>query len=289
MPTNELTIKITHHIDDNILTEMNRRIFLKKTAITAGTLYAFPAFSFNNFLYKEDFPVLDLHVHRTKEFTIEKILEIGEKRNVKFGVVEHPAPWALKDDNDLRNYIEDLKKYPVYIGLQPTYPGWSKHYSAELLAQVDYILMDPQMVPKGNGNTWNIWEYDTYIEDTDDFMKRYMDYSLEILHNEPINIFAWPLFLPVCIARDYYKLWTEDRMQQLLTAAKQREIAIEINDMSHTPHEEFILKAKAQGLKFTFGSDSRNQNVGRLSYCRQIAKRCDLRKEDFYVPTRVKR
>jgi histidinol phosphatase-like PHP family hydrolase len=146
--------------------------------------------------------------------------------------------------------------------------------------------MDPQMVPMGNGDTWRIWEFDTYIDDTEDFMKRYMDYSMQILANEPMNIFGWPLFLPVCIARDYYKLWTEERMQQIISAVKKRNIAIEINDMSHTPHEEFILKAKAQGVKFAFGSDSRNQNVGRLAYCKQIAKKCNLGAEDFYVPVK---
>ena len=57
--------------------------------------------------------------------------------------------------------------------------------------------------------------------------------------------------------------------------------------MAHTPHEEFILMAKEQGLKFTFGSDARNQNAGRLAYCKAIAKKCKLTKEDFYVPGRI--
>jgi hypothetical protein len=62
------------------------------------------------------------------------------------------------------------------------------------------------------------------------------------------------------------------------------QIAIEINDMAHTPHDKFILMAKAQGLKFTFGSDSRNQNAGRLPYSKAAAKKCNLKKEDFYIP-----
>lgn len=263
---------------------MERKTFLKNAAITAGAVSSFPFLGQAGHPTTEGLSLLDLHVHTTKDFPVEKILEIGKERRVSFGIVDHPAPWALKTDQDLSSYIQHLKKYPVYIGLQPTYPGWSKNYSAELLSQIDYILMDPQMVPQGNGNTWQIWEYDTYIEDTDYFMKRYMDYSLQILNEEPINIFAWPLFLPVCIARDYYKLWTEDRMQALIKAAKKRDIAFEINDMAHTPHEEFILKAKAEGIKFTFGSDSRNQNVGRLSYCKRIAEKCHLTREDFYVP-----
>ncbi len=56
--------------------------------------------------------------------------------------------------------------------------------------------MHPQSIPLGNG----------------EFMEGYMAYSLEILRSEPINTFRWPLFLAVCIARDYYTLWTEDRM-----------------------------------------------------------------------------
>ena len=111
-----------------------------------------------------------------------------------------------------------------------------------------------------------------------------MAYSMEVLNTQPINIFGWPLFLPVCIARDYYSLWTQERMQQILTAAKKRNIAIEINDMAHTPHEAFIHMAKDQGLKFTFGSDSRNQNAGRLAYCKAVAKKCNLTKDDFYIP-----
>jgi histidinol phosphatase-like PHP family hydrolase len=240
------------------------------------------SFSQNSSEY--DFPLTDLHVHTTSGFTIDTIMDIGKQTGVNFGIVEHPVSWALKDDRDLENYISKLRKYPVYIGLQPTYLGWSKNYSKELLDQVDYILMDPQMVPQGNGKTWQIWEFDTYIDDTEDFMKRYMDYALEVLTTQPVDIFAWPLFLPVCIARDYYELWTEERMDQIITAAKKRNIAIEINDMAHTPHEAFILKAKQAGLKFAFGSDSRNYNVGKLTFCKRIAQKCGLTADDFYVP-----
>ena len=265
---------------------MNRRAFIKNSAFTSGMIYCSPLIGNSLKSVSEEFQFLDLHVHTTNEFTIERILEIGEKRNVSFGIVAHPVSWGLKDDNDLEKYIQTLRKYPVYIGLQPTYLGWRKNYSSDLLSEIDYILMDPQMVPQGNGETWRIWEFDTYVEDTEDFMKRYMDYSLEVLNNESINIFAWPLFLPVCIARDYYKLWTQEMMQQLINAAKIHNVAFEINDMSHTPHEDFILKAKAAGIKFALGSDSRNENAGRLSYCKKVVEACKLTADDFYVPTK---
>ena len=263
---------------------MERRNFIRNAGLAAGAMAAAPLLSCASPAEMYDYPLLDLHVHMTNQFTIDRIMEISQKKEVKFGIVDHPISWAVKNDEDLKRYIENLRKYPVLIGLQPNYLGWSKNYSSELLAQVDYILMDPQMVPTGKGDSMRIWEFDTYVDDTEDFMKRYMDYSMQILENEPINIFAWPLFLPVCIARDYYTLWTEERMQQIISAAKKRNIAIEINDMSHTPHDKFILKCKEQGLKFTFGSDSRNQNAGRLAYCIDVAKKCGLKAGDFYIP-----
>ena len=73
-------------------------------------------------------------------------------------------------------------------------------------------------------------------------------------------------------------------MTQIISAAKARNIAIEINDMAHTPHDKFIIMAKEHGLKFTFGSDSRNMNVGRLDYCKSVAKKCGLKADDFYKP-----
>jgi histidinol phosphatase-like PHP family hydrolase len=263
---------------------MKRRTFIKQAGLASGMMLVSPLLGDANGPEQYDFPLMDLHVHLTNVYTIERMMGIAKARNVKFGILEHPADWAIKDDAELRRYIAKLRQYPVYIGLQPIDLGWTKRFSPELLSQLDYVLMDPQRVPMGNGETLSIWQFDTYVDDTEEFMKRYMAYSMEVLNTQPINIFGWPLFLPVCIARDYYSLWTQERMQQILTAAKKRNVAIEINDMAHTPHEAFIHMAKDQGLKFTFGSDSRNQNAGRLAYCKAVAKKCNLTKDDFYIP-----
>lgn len=47
--------------------------------------------------------------------------------------------------------------------------------------------------------------------------------------------------------------------------------------------EEFIRRARAAGLKFTFGTDARNQNAGRFAYCLQQARACGLTAADLYV------
>ena len=104
--------------------------------------------------------------------------------------------------------------------------------------------------------------------------------------NDAIKDLLENTFLPVCIQREYHRLWTRRRLEQVVEAAQARNIAIEINDTAHVPHEEFILMAKRAGLKFTFGSDARNHTVGRLDYCQRVARRCRLTERDFFLPRR---
>lgn len=268
---------------------MERRTFIKNTAI-AGSILAVSPISLCTPKHNiSNYPLIDLHVHLTNTFTIQDVLKISKRTGVRFGIVANPG-YGVNDDTSLKRYIDSLLPYPVYIGLQPMSTGWSKSFSMETISQLDYVLMDAQTFPSGNSynETLRIWNFDTYVDDAEKFMEAYMAHIMEVINNnEPLNTFGWPLFLPVCIARDYYSLWTEDRMQQIISALKNKNLNIEINDLAHTPHEKFISMAKEQGLKFTFGSDTRDQKAGRLDYCRHVAEKCNLTAEDFFIPKRI--
>lgn len=268
---------------------MKRRQFIRNTGIASSAMMTSPLWA-NSFKTEgNDLRLVDMHVHTTPRFSIDEIIAIGKQKNIQFGIVEHPGG-DIVDDASLMKYIDNLRQYPVYIGLQPTTLGWSESFSKEALSKLDYVLMDPQTFEMGNsyGDPMRIWSFDTYVDNTEKFMEAYMEHTMKILESsEPLNIFGWPLFLPVCIARDYYSLWTEEKMQKIISAAKKRNIAFEINDLAHTPHEKFINMAKEQGLKFTFGSDTRNEKTGRLDYCKYIAKKCNLKEDDFYRPARI--
>jgi hypothetical protein len=268
---------------------MNRRLFIRDAAVAGSLLAVSPQMIAGGGNEIDAFPLTDLHVHLTNTFGIEQLMDISKKTNVRFGVVVNPG-YGVNNDSTLKNFIDTLLPYPVYIGLQPMSPGWSKAFSPGMISKLDYILMDAQTIPSGNGygETLRIWNFDTYVEDPEKFMDKYMEHILEVINNdEPLTTFGWPLFLPVCIARDYYALWTEGRMNTIISALKKKHLNVEINDLAHTPHEKFILMAKAQGLKFTFGSDTRDQKAGRLDYCKYVARKCNLTKDDFFVPSRA--
>ncbi|HEV2399913.1 MAG TPA: hypothetical protein VGS27_23430 [Candidatus Sulfotelmatobacter sp.] len=237
------------------------------------------------------FQVHDYHVHLSNMLSIEQVLQLAKDRGVHIGILEHPGPgYPINTDADLQRYIERLRPYPVRIGLQPVYPGWSKAFSKPVLDQLDYILMDALTLPKPDGTFLAIWQIDTMIDDAETFMTRYMQFIEQILTTETIDIFGWPTFLPVPIARHYAELWTSQRIDHIIDmcanppkGSRAKKIAIEINELAHVPDEKFIRRAKQAGLKFTFGTDSRNQNAAHFNYCYQMAQKCGLTEGDMFV------
>ncbi len=243
---------------------------------------------------RTSFPLYDLHLHRSSKQSMQDIVDKAGKNGFKcIGVVQNVSPWGIQTDEDLQRYLDEVKDYPCYIGLQPAAPGWSKNLSKDLIAKVDYILMDPQYMPNGNkyGDQMEVWDHNCYVDDPEDFMERNMNWYLKILNNrdEPLDIFGWTLFLPLSIQREYYNLWTWERMEQIIEAARKNNVALEINDLAHTPHAEFILMAKKAGVKFTFGSDTRDHRSFRLDYCKEVATLCNLTEDDFFIPKRKSR
>jgi len=236
---------------------------------------------------KPPFPVADYHVHLSPQLSIEQAINLGKARQVEIGILEHPRPgYKIPTDADLQQYIDGLRPYPVRIGLQPVYAGWSKSFSKSLLDQLDYVLMDALTVPRPEGGWVAIWQIDTMVDDEEEFMARYMKFIEQVLTTEHIDVFGWPTFLPVPIARQYKQLWTHGRIERIIDLAKAGKIAIEINEVAHVPDENFVVAAKRAGLKFTFGTDARNQNAAHFYYCYEIAQKCHLTEADMFVPKR---
>ena len=73
-------------------------------------------------------------------------------------------------------------------------------------------------------------------------------------------------------------------MQKLVDIAVKKDIAIEINEFAKVPKARFIRMAKEAGLKFTFGTDSRDERAGKFEYCLQMVKQCGLTQKHMFTP-----
>ena len=93
--------------------------------------------------------------------------------------------------------------------------------------------------------------------------------------------------MPEQIGAEYDELWTEERMQTVIDAAKKNNIAIEINNRYRIPSAKFITAAKKAGVKFSFGTNNSDKDLGRIEYGVRMVKECGLRWQDFFVPRRA--
>jgi histidinol phosphatase-like PHP family hydrolase len=244
---------------------------------------------------EKTFFLYDLHMRTSANQNVQDMVNKANTSGfVSIGILYNMSPTGIETNDDLQKFINGVKNYPCYMGLKPAAPGWSKNLSKELIDQVDYVLMAPQYMPDGNkyGDRMEVKDFNCYVDDPEDFMKRNVEWYLKILNHEddPLDILGWPLFLPPSIQREYYLLWNQERMEQIIESARKNHVALEINDLAHTPHAEFILMAKKAGVKFTFGSDTAgDQRSFRLDYCKEVATLCNLTEDDFFVPVRKPR
>ncbi len=237
-------------------------------------------------------PRIDLHVHltgsygKTPSLRYEKAAALSGKMDVVFGIAEEIAtPDKDRNNSTVLELMQQVKNYPLYLGLQVNEPGWSSLFSKEAIESVDYIMADALRFPDRDGRIRLLWLPDVVFSDPRDFMERYIEYHLRVF-SEPINIWVNPTFLPESLQQSYDELWTEKRMKVLIDAAVKNNIAIEINSRYKIPGIKFLKLAKAAGAHFTYGSNQHNIGIGEIDWSVKMARECGLTEKDFFVPKR---
>jgi histidinol phosphatase-like PHP family hydrolase len=154
------------------------------------------------------------------------------------------------------------------------------------VAKFDYVFTDAMTFTDDSGKRMRIWikEEVGEIKDPERFMDMLVDRAVGILDHEAIDIHANPTVLPDALAADYDRLWTPERMQRLIDAAKRNDVAIEINNRYKVPSAAFIKAAKKAGVKFSFGTNNADKNLGRDEYSVQMVKECGLTGQDMFLP-----
>jgi histidinol phosphatase-like PHP family hydrolase len=120
-----------------------------------------------------------------------------------------------------------------------------------------------------------------------------MDYLVKtlvtILNTEPIDVYVNSTFLPEQMADRYVKFWTAERMDRVIKAAKENNIAIEINNRYMIPSADFIKRAKSAGVKFTVGTNNADENFSGTEYANKMIRECKLTQDDFFLPVKKNR
>ena len=155
------------------------------------------------------------------------------------------------------------------------------------VAQFDYVFTDSMTWTDNRGKRMRLWipEEVGTIADPQEFMDTLVDRAVGILEHEPIDIYVNPTFLPDVLAKDYDRLWTEERMKKVVDAAARNQVADRINNRYQLPSAAFVRMAKEAGCKFTFGTNNAGaDDLGRCEYGLRMVEECKLGWQDFWAP-----
>jgi len=241
-------------------------------------------------LSAKNFPLLDLHVHLKEGLSLEQALERSRVYGITYGIaVNCGVNMTLPNEEALRDFLGSYTRTPLaYLAMQAEGREWLDLFSKESIAKFDYVFTDAMTWTNDAGKRMRLWiKSETEVGDPEQFMNMLVDRIEKILDNEPIDIYVNPTFIPDEIASRYDELWTQARMDRVIAALKRNQIALEINDRRRIPSAAFIKKAKAAGVKFTFGTNNGGPgDLGNLEYCFEMIKECGLQGTDMWLPAK---
>jgi histidinol phosphatase-like PHP family hydrolase len=232
-------------------------------------------------------PITDLHIHLKGGFTIEDAILKSKKENIRYGIVTNCGlGFPVHSDSQIDSVLLSFKDYPQFLlGMQAEGREWVNIFSRESREKFDYVFTDGMTFTDAKGRRNRIWMKDeTWIDNEQEFMDYLVNTIVKILSTEPINIYVNPTFLPARMSDRYDSFWTEERMDKVIKAAKENNIAIEINNRYRIPSVTFLARAKKAGVKFTVGTNNTNKDFSGAEYALEVIEKCKLTGDDFYQP-----
>lgn len=236
----------------------------------------------------KNFPLMDLHAHLKGGLTREEALAHARKYGFTYGfAVNCGLKMGFETDSALGEFLKTYEQHPqTFLAMQAEGREWLELFSHENTARFDYVFTDAMTWTNDNGKRMRLWiKEETEIGNVQKFMDQLVDRLVKILNNEPIDIYVNPTYLPAEISSRYDELWTEKRMDRVIAALVKNNVALEINSRYKLPSPAFIKRAKAGGVRFTFGTNNSGANdLGRLEYCISMIEECGLTPNDMWMP-----
>ena len=235
-------------------------------------------------LMKDGFPLIDYHVHLKGGLTINEVVENSQKLGINYGVVPNCGlNFPVTNDSSLYAYLNDVTGSPTYKGMQAEGREWITLFSTEAVAKFDYVFTDAMTFTDKNGRRNRIWiPEEVWVDDKQQFMDMLVNKIEAIFSQEPVDIYVNPMVLPDQLMNEYDQLWTKDRIERVIKVLAENNIALEINARYKTPHADMIKMAKEAGIKFAFGTNNVDRDLGRLDYCIQMINECQLNPNDMF-------
>ena len=237
-------------------------------------------------LHQEDFPVLDYHIHLKGGMNKEETAGWSRKTGINYAIAPNcGVGFPITDDAGVLAYLDSMRSQPFILVMQAEGREWVTTFSQEVRDEFDYVFTDAMTFSDHKGRRTRIWiPEETHIDNEQQYMDLIVDRICSVLQ-EPMDVYVNSCFIPAQMQDRYDAFWTEVRQDKFIDALKKSGKALEINNRYRIPNKSIIQKAKAAGVKFTFGTNNAGANdMGKMEYAIQMKAECGLTAQDMYKP-----
>ena len=237
-------------------------------------------------LHQEDFPVLDYHIHLKGGLTKEGLALMSRKTGINYVVAPNcGVGFPINDDKGVLAYLDSMRSQPFILAMQAEGREWVNTFSEEVRSEFDYVFTDAMTFTDNKGHRTRLWiPEETWIGNEQQYMDMIVDRICSVVQ-EPIDVYVNPCFLPKQMQDRYDTFWTEARQNKFIAALVKSGKALEINNRHKVPNKAIIQKAKAAGVKFTFGTNNTGANdLGKMEYALRMKDECGITARDMYKP-----
>ncbi|MEN8156152.1 MAG: family 16 glycoside hydrolase [Bacteroidota bacterium] len=239
-------------------------------------------------LASQNFPLIDLHTHLKGGLTEEVAMAHARQYGYTYGVaVNCGIKMGFETDEALTNYLDGYEASPfTWHAMQAEGREWMELFSRESRERFDYVFTDAMTWTNDNGKRMRLWiREETEVGDPEDFMEQLVERIIQIVSDEPIDIYVNPTYLPEEIAERYDELWSSARMDRVIGALVENQVALEINNRNRIPSPAFLKRAKEAGVKFTFGTNNTGpDDLCRMNYAIEMIGELGLTSHDMWIP-----
>ncbi|MDR2955910.1 MAG: DUF1080 domain-containing protein [Prevotella sp.] len=236
-------------------------------------------------LQQENYPSIDSHVH-LKGWSKEEAAAMSRKVGITYGMAPNCGlKFPITSDQDIYNFLDTMKHQPFFLPMQAEGREWLDLFTEDAMTKFDYRFTDALTWTDDKGRRQRIWiKEETFVDDKQQFMNMLVDRAVKIISTEPVDIFVNPTFIPDALMPEYEALWTTERMDRIIQALKKANVALEINNRYKIPSARLIKQAKAGGVKFAFGTNNGDPDLGKLEYVIEMIRECQITQDDLFIP-----
>ena len=236
----------------------------------------------------------DCHAHTTHSdghLTPAELVARAESLGVKPGIADHcsrDVRGAVASPDELLEYLADLELYPEALrgGEFCWHDALWRELPDETVRRMTHRVGSLHAIRLPDDRWVHMFQRRLPEGLTPQaYMNAHVD-SLEAMLSEmPVDLLAHPTLLPIEYRTlPLEELWTEAHEERAVMALRRHGVAFEISNR-YRPHERFVRRAVAHGVRISLGSDGHTlDQVADLAWPLALARSLGVPDEELYDP-----